>query len=51
MICSFFQMSVWTIVTAVTKARASTSRPPRFLADSVSVIQAGLGKAAAEASP
>ena len=35
-------------VTAVTKARALTSRPPRFPAGSASAIQDILGKAAAE---
>ena len=41
-------MSVWTIVTAVTKAPALTSRPPHFPADSASAIQDILGRAAAK---
>ena len=41
-------MSVWTTVTALIKAPALTSRPPHFPADSVSVIQDILGKAAAK---
>jgi hypothetical protein len=42
------QMSVWTIVTAVIKVPVSISWLQRSLRSSVSVIQDGLGRAAAE---
>ena len=46
----FLQMSVWMIVTAITKAPALTSKLPHSHVGSAFVIQAGLVKVAAKVS-